>query len=473
MQVQFSDMSTGNIRNWYWDFGDGNTSTDSVPVHTYSKAGYYLVSLAVSDSSRNCSDYSTNFILVGEMKCVASFNYYVTPNTRDVKFTNTSTGTLASYLWDFNDGSTATSLNTEHIYAKDGLYDISLTVANSGLTCMDNIVTQVLIGSVSCDASFTYNVDSVTVYFKDTITGESNSLLWSFGDGNVSTQNNPVHKYLAQGYHTVGLNTYNSLSGCMDFSQKIILIGSEGIDCRFDFMYAVDPTMARKINFTDNSKGEIKGYIWNFGELNSSPAFTPNTSHTYNKGGYYNICLTVTDTSNISNTSCKSIAIATTAANNCKADFNFNIDSVSKTAIFSDVSLGNPNKREWDFGDNSYSTDTNPKHPYADAGFYLVSLKISTATGCSGKAYKLLNVNKISTGLVVAFGHDKDTVNTKAGGYPVDFVGAGLGDQSRLKWIFGDGSVDTTSTTPIHVYKKNGQYQVCYEISEPCYRRYC
>ena len=332
---------------------------------------------------------------------------------------------------------------------------------------MDNIVTQVLIGSVSCDASFSYNVDSVTVYFKDTITGESSSLLWSFGDGSVSTQNNPVHKYLAQGYHTVGLNTYNSLSGCMDFSQKIILIGREGIDCRSDFMYAVDPTVARKINFTDNSKGEIKNYLWNFGELNSSPTFTPNTSHTYNKGGYYNICLTVTDTSYISNTSCKSIAIATTAANNCKADFNFNIDSVSKTAIFTDVSLGDPNKRAWDFGDNSFSTDTNPKHPYAAAGFYLVSLKISTATGCSGKAYKLLNVNKISTGLVVAFGHDKDTLNTKAGGYPVDFVGAGLGDQSRLKWIFGDGSVDTTSTTPIHVYKKNGQYKVCYEISDP------
>ena len=54
------------------------------------------------------------------MKCVASFNYYVMPNTRDVKFTNTSTGTLASYLWDFNDGSTATSSNASMFMQRMG-----------------------------------------------------------------------------------------------------------------------------------------------------------------------------------------------------------------------------------------------------------------------------------------------------------------------------------------------------------------
>jgi PKD repeat protein len=178
--------------------------------------------------------------------------------------------------------------------------------------------------------------------------------------------------------------------------------------------------------------------------------------------------LTVIDTSYISNISCKNIAIATTSTNNCKADFNFNIiDSIHKTAIFSDVSLGNPNKREWDFGDNSLSSDSSPKHPYAKAGFYLVSLKINTNTGCSDKTYKLLNVNQYNVGLKAAFGYDVDTFNSKAGGYPVDFIGAGLGDQSRLRWTFGDGSMDSSSTTPTHVYYKNGEYQVCYEISDP------
>jgi PKD repeat protein len=175
----------------------------------------------------------------------------------------------------------------------------------------------------------------------------------------------------------------------------------------------------------------------------------------------------VSNTSNISDISCKEIAIATTSINNCKANFNFNVDSLDKIAIFSDASLGSPDKWEWDFGDKKASTDTNPSHTYSAAGYYLVSLKISTSSGCSDKTYKLLDVSLYNVGLKVAFGFDKGPTSSKAGGYPVDFIGAGLGDQSRLKWNFGDGTTDTTSTTPSHVYTQNGIYHVCYTVSDP------
>lgn len=70
--------------------------------------------------------------------------------------------------------------------------------------------------------------------------------------------------------------------------------------------------------------------------------------------------------------------------------------------------------------------------------------------------------------LKAGFGYDQKEKSTKAGGYPIDFVGAGLGDQARLRWDFDDGSpADTTTTTPTHEYSSTGTYNVCYEIFDP------
>ena len=472
LEIKFDDMSKGNIVNWYWDFGDGNTSTDSVPVHDYTKAGYYLVSLAVSDLARKCSDYYADMIMIGDMQCVASFNYFVTEGTKDVKFTNTSEGTLASFYWDFNDGTTVTTKDAQHTFAKEGLYSISLTVANSDLTCMDNTIIPVQVGSISCNADFTYAVDSATVFFTDKITGESSNILWSFGDGNISVSHNPVHKYTAQGYYTVGLNTYNRLSGCMDFYQEVILVGNAGIDCEADFLYTFDPNIALKVLFNDNSKGNIEWYVWNYGDGNMETDLkNPKPNHLYNTPGFYNVCLDVINNFDVSNLTCKKVGVATTTNTNCLADFEFNIDSASKTASFTDKSFGGPNKWEWDFGDKSVSTDTNPSHPYSNAGYYLISLKI-TSSGCSDKTYKLIDINQLNNGLKAGFGYDPQK-GKKSGGYPVDFIGVGLGDQSRLRWTFGDSTnnipnTDTTTTTPTHSYANPGTtYHVCYQISDP------
>jgi len=49
-QVAFTDTSTGGPTSWQWDFGDGNSSTQQNPVHTYAAAGSYIVVLTVSNA---------------------------------------------------------------------------------------------------------------------------------------------------------------------------------------------------------------------------------------------------------------------------------------------------------------------------------------------------------------------------------------------------------------------------------------
>lgn len=468
LTLVFADQSAGDVRNWYWDFGDGNISTDQSPAHTFAQEGYYLVSLAVSDSSRKCVDYYSDLILVGSVECHASFDVLVDNTTKTATFTNTSEG-AAKYYWDFDDGTFAVAKDPSRVYKKEGIYYVSLAIANASATCIDNVVIPVQVGNISCNAQFTYQVDTAerAVYFKDQVSGESTNELWSFGDGRISISKNPVHYYKNDGFYTVTLNTYNSTSKCMDYYEQSIQVGDPGADCEADFDYLVDDPATRITKFTDKSKGDINFWVWDFGD--GVKAMGANASHTYATAGYYNVCLLVINSKDVYNITCKEVAIATTETNSCKADFDFNVDSTTMTAQFADATRGTVDKWEWTFGDNTgVSAIQSPSYKYTSSGYYLVSLKVSnTSTGCIDKTYKLVNVNQYNEDIKAGFGYDADEANTKSGDYPVDFVGAGCGDHARLRWDFGDGSSDTTSTTPTHVYTEAGTYKVCYEVSDP------
>ena len=362
LSIYLKDGSTGNIANWYWDFGDNSIATDQNPSHTYAEAGFYLISLSVSDATRNCTDYFSNMIKVGQVSCHAAFDYTVGHDT--AKFTNNSEGEIANYYWDFGDGNNSVQQDPSHVFKKDGIYQVSLTVTNSNASCMDNIIIPVQVGIVSCNAQFTYAIDTgtKTAYFTENVLADGTSVLWSFGDGNASASHNPSHKYLFPGFYTVSLNTYNSSNPpCMDYSEQLIQAGSNLIDCEAEFTYNVDPGNLN-VQFTDKSKGTISSYFWNFGDNNSDTANTtkPNPSHIYNNSGFFNVCHIVVNTSNFSDLTCKKIAVGTTDNTSCEANFVFTIDTLNMSAIFFDKSMGNPNKWQWVFGDTKTTTIQNP-----------------------------------------------------------------------------------------------------------------
>lgn len=76
LTVHFTDLSTGDVAEWYWEFGDGNTSTAQNPSHTYAEAGTYIVALTIVTAD-GCSNYYCIFVSVGEGSgwedCFASF----------------------------------------------------------------------------------------------------------------------------------------------------------------------------------------------------------------------------------------------------------------------------------------------------------------------------------------------------------------------------------------------------------------
>lgn len=137
LHVTFTDHSTGDIKSWQWDFGDGTKSQTQNPVHDYGKAGSYTVTLTVAGAGETvitdtCS--KTRYITVYAAPVAAiSANPSSGKHPLKVKFTDKSTGNISSRLWDFGDNSgTSSSKSVTHSYNSSGTYTATLTVTGPG-----------------------------------------------------------------------------------------------------------------------------------------------------------------------------------------------------------------------------------------------------------------------------------------------------------------------------------------------------
>jgi len=131
LTVSFTDTSAGIPTGWKWNFGDGTTSTNKNPIHKYSKAGMYTVSLTVKNALGSNTATKTDYIKV-VIKPVANFTSNVTSGKAplNVAFTDTSTGIPTKWKWTFGDGMNSTKQNPVHKYSKTGNYTVALTISN-------------------------------------------------------------------------------------------------------------------------------------------------------------------------------------------------------------------------------------------------------------------------------------------------------------------------------------------------------
>jgi len=129
LPVQFTDTSTGSITSRSWNFGDGSSSTATNPSHTYVNPGFYAVSLTVTGPLGTTTKKSA-IEVSGFLPPAANFT--ATPSSGrvplTVQFTDTSTGSIATRIWDFGDGISTMGQSVSHTYQKPGRYTATLTV---------------------------------------------------------------------------------------------------------------------------------------------------------------------------------------------------------------------------------------------------------------------------------------------------------------------------------------------------------
>ena len=135
LTVQFTDSSKGSPDSWRWTFGDGQTSTQQNPTHTYNKVGKYTITLAATNTAGSNSVTESGYInvIAPSKPSIAAFSTSQTSGKAPLKvtFTDKSTNTPTSWAWNFGDGTSSTAKNPVHIYSKAGKYIVTLTVKNS------------------------------------------------------------------------------------------------------------------------------------------------------------------------------------------------------------------------------------------------------------------------------------------------------------------------------------------------------
>ncbi|WP_421868887.1 PKD domain-containing protein [Marinoscillum sp.] len=139
--VRFINESSYAVSDtYYWEFGDGNSSTLENPVHTYKEEGVYTVRLYGENVLGNGADMIREDYITVFAQPIADFT--LKPTTvyvpdQEVFFRNASTEASA-YQWDFGDGDTSSAFNPVHRYADLGVYDITLIASNDD-GCVDTL----------------------------------------------------------------------------------------------------------------------------------------------------------------------------------------------------------------------------------------------------------------------------------------------------------------------------------------------
>ncbi len=128
------DNQSKNATSYYWDFGDGTSSTFAYPTKTYEVGGTYTIKLTATGQGGS-AEYSTQVLIQKSQQSILpnpNFNFTGSGNKAPsvVSFTNASTNST-SYSWDFGDGSTSTNTNPSHTYTYGGSFTVTLTATNS------------------------------------------------------------------------------------------------------------------------------------------------------------------------------------------------------------------------------------------------------------------------------------------------------------------------------------------------------
>ena len=299
LSVQFLDSSTNSPSSWVWSFGDGGTSTIYDPVHTYTTAGQYTVTLTATNSAGSNTTSLNNYIDVTQVTVAptALFKATVTQGYEPltVQFVDVSTNSPNSWVWSFGDGGTSTIQNPTHTYAASGTFEVTLTASNAMGSSTEAEPGYIVVNAATPVASFTSNVTSgaspLSVQFSDTSNNTPTGWYWSFGDGATSTNENPVHTYTTVGSYAVSLgasNTAGSNTSTIPAYINVSNVISPPVSSFFT--NTKTGTVPLSIMFEDTSTNSPDYWQWSFGDGALSSAENP--THTYIQSGTYTVTLT-------------------------------------------------------------------------------------------------------------------------------------------------------------------------------------
>jgi gliding motility-associated-like protein len=450
-----STISAGTM-TYAWSFGNGQTSTLVNPVHTYTQAGTYTVTL-IASSTNGCRDTTRQFVIVRPQP-QPSFTVNSSSQcqgTNSFVFTNTSsiaTGSM-TYQWRFGDGQGSTQASPTHSYTQVGTYTVTL-IAVSEYGCIDSI-RQAVVVNYTPSASFTINSasqclvgNSFVFTSTSTITAGTLSYLWRLGNGATSTASTLTYSYSTAGTYTVTL-VVTSNSGCRDSVQRQVVVKPNPVPS-FTINDNDQCLVGNSFVFTNTSTltaGTMQ-YRWRYG--NGQEATTTNAAVTYAVAGTYTVTLVATsDLGCVDSVSRQVIVrpmpvggvLSPTVTHICDGGF------LTLTASGGSV-------YQWYLNGVAINGATAPTYNATVAGLYTVDL--ISAFGCLTRDTVGVQLRLIRKP-VAAFTYDRYCAGT-----PTQFTNTSTINSSlpvSYSWLFGSNAVSTMEN-PVHTFIVSGFYDV-------------
>jgi PKD repeat protein len=452
-QLLFTNTSTIDPQSsptWKWLVNDIETSSSLNLQYAFKNETNAAITLIASlPGCQNQIVKAINLIIQGP---IVDFSFMGKCDKDQIHFTNDTQEVNASYDWDFNDGTTSTMVNPDHVFPTAGTYPVSLKVSspsgcNNSKTKAVPIYTnpstdfQINPPPFSCTGSATPFTDLTP----DPSDSDITSWQWTFGDvgnGNTSAFQNPAHTYATAGDYTVSL-TATSNFGCSNTKQKAITIATSPIA-------AINNTAACNnlpINFTTPTAG-IRSFYWEMGTVYYE---TANPTHTFTVPGNYIVKLTATGNNNCVTKVAKNVIIPVPLI----PDFSVKKNCVGTDAVFTDITPGSDPviSRNWDFAGLGTATGSPVSFQFASLGSKSIKLTVIAQSGCMYTKSK--NVPIIASP-VADF-----TAVPALGAAPLSthFTNKSA-NSTLLQWSFQDGSSPSTETSPSHVFQNLGEYNV-------------
>ncbi|MFN5317473.1 MAG: PKD domain-containing protein, partial [Bacteroidia bacterium] len=443
------NASYGSPSSFQWDFGNGTTSTDSLPASISYTAqnitASYLIQLTASNSCGTDIDSAEVFILPSNIQLSA-----LLPQEACAPFTLSFSSPLVNqsyYLWDFGDGNGGIGESILHTYTTPGVYTLELFVSNFCFT--DSAETVITINEgpqMALSVSESIICQNSTVSVSNTSVNAA-SVEWFFNgapqNGNATVQNFTLTQ---SGANIIALAGVNPLNGCRDTVEATVEAAAFPI---MDISVTPDTgCFPLQVTFLNQTTG-ANAWEWSFedgtGSSEQEPSLLIENLGSFDAQliahNYVSFDLDCPDTASISAWVHPSpvSSFSLSALDGCGPPAEVNTINQSQSAV----------SQEWNWEGN-VSTELAPTLAFADTGLKVISLTVFNAFGCpdsSTAAYRVFGQPVIDFDLLPA-----------AGCPPLEVV---FDNQTQyadsVSWGFGDGNF-AQGYTSSHVYENTGFY---------------
>ena len=357
-------------------FGDGDSSTLENPRHTYLNSGVYILQQKVVNSNTNCESYFTDSIQVFITPiCAANFSVAVYADSISLNDLSTNNSIVR---YDFGDGFTTSERNPTHIYNLNGTYSICQTVIDSANNCESTKCKDVsIVLPKICQANFEFNISQDSLFISNKAKNYS-QLEYSFGDGNSTTEANPLHIFTRSGTYQICQTIFNERSTCLKTNCQTVTVIVPP-KCQAGFNYT---TIEDSVNFVNTALFYDK-VIYDFGDGKIDSIENP--QHVYAEEGIYVVRQTVFGRGG----NCVNVFQDTIEINIqrlCEARYQIALDTSRRGTLYLINTSTKSESHEylWNFGDGETAMGRTPSHRYANYGKYNICLYINDdALGCN------------------------------------------------------------------------------------------